>query len=1195
MKKFLLLFVLTVLSTSFFSQEICNNGIDDDANGLIDLNDPTCNCAPIPIPSLIPNPSFENMNCCPSSFSQVNCAANWNQATNATSDYFNCGYNFGAAVGAGLAPPPNGTGYLGAIFSPGWQEYVGACLLTPMLAGTSYTLNFQIASTPITGWGDVCNGGVVNFGPIDITLYGLATCPSFPIGTTGCPPGWTVLGTATYTPVNNWGIISITFVPTFNVNAVIIGSPCTLPGDYNNPGGCYPYFYFDDLILNQTGFTTGVTQTGSWCTNDIQLIGVSTTGATYQWFLNGIALVGETNLTLNVSANNYGVGEYTIVTYNGATCSSASDSVLVPPVPVSNFTSNPGCLNDSVSFVDQSTIPTGSITNWSWDFGDGPGTSTSQNPTYTYTSPGTYTVTLITTSNDGCSDTTTQTITINPLPTSDFDFVINGNSSAFGLLGGCLNTTDTIFFTNNSAVAAPDNITAYLWDFDDGSTSTLQNPTHAYTSAGTYNVQLIVETNNGCSDTSEVPIIIYPAPIADFSLSNVCFGTTVSFTDQSLGNGGTINQWNWDFTNDGTVDNTNQNPSYGYTSAGTYTAELLVETTDGCKDSINKMVVVHPLPVANFSATNVCLNTTTQFTDSSNVATGSITNWSWDFGDGVGTSTQTSPSYLYTTSGTFNVSLTVTTDSGCTDNVIIPITVYPNPTAAFTTNDVCQNVAAQFNSTTSTGNGGTINQWDWDFDFISPTHTTDAIIQNPNNNYSSSGNYTVQLIVTSTDGCSDTVANPITIHSVPNADFTFNNECYGTAISFNDNSNVTSGTISNWNWDFGNTNTSTNQNPSELYASDGQYNVTLTVTSNNGCQDSITKTITVYPLPNVDFTPTEVCLNDVTQFTDLSTINTGSNVGWNWDFNDGSVTNNQQNPSHIYALEGLYQVQLIVTTNYGCQDSIIKPVTVNPLPQVNFVADVTEGCSPVVVNFTDNSTINPPGANVNWFWDFGDAGTSMLQNPSGIAFTNPSNSSVAMFDVSLTVTSDKGCSITTAINNMISSYPIPLASFTYDPLSTTIYESEINFTDNSIIASQWLWDLGDGASSTIQNPTHLYADSGEYQVILYIENVYGCKDTTQKFVKIDPVFVLFIPNAFTPDNDGTNDFFFANGYGYTQIETLIFNRWGELIFEGYELDSKWDGVYKGDLAKNDVYVYRIKVRDVFGEWHEYTGKVSLIR
>ncbi|PKP00762.1 MAG: hypothetical protein CVU11_17025, partial [Bacteroidetes bacterium HGW-Bacteroidetes-6] len=675
----------------------------------------------------------------------------------------------------------------------------------------------------------------------------------------------------------------------------------------------------------------------------------------------------------------------------------------------------------------------------------------------------------------------------------------------------------------------------------------------------------------------------------------VCFGTSTPFTDISNGNGGIITNWNWDFTNNGSVDNTNQNPTNGYVSAGSYTVELMVQTADGCRDSTTKTVVVHPVPVANFSATTECLNTTTQFTDLSTVTTGTITDWAWDFGDGVGTSTQPSPSYLYTTANTFNVSLTVTTDSGCTHNVVIPVTVYAKPTASFTTADVCQNLAAQFNSTTSNGNGGIISQWDWDFDFITPTHTTDATTQNPSNNYTSAGTYVVDLIVTTTNGCSDTISNPITIFPMPTASYTFTNECFGTAIDFVDNSNVSTGTITNWNWVFGNSNTSTIQNPSEMYAVDGQYNVTLTVTSDNGCQDDVTQTVIVYPLPVVGFTPTEVCLLETTQFTDLSTVTSGTNVGWTWNFDDGTAINTIQNPTHTYGTEGVYQVKLIVTTNYGCKDSLTKPVTVNPLPQVSFIASVLDSCSPVIVDFTDQSTINLPGTNVIWSWDFGDAGTSSQQHPNAISFINPSNSSVAIFDISLTVTSDKGCSVTQTINNMIKSYPIPLASFSYGPAPTDIYESEITFTDNSIIASQWLWDLGDGSSSTVQNPVHLYGDSGVYQVVLYMENVYGCKDTTQKNVKINPVFVVFIPNAFTPDGDGINDYFFATGYGITQIETLIFDRWGELIFEGHELESKWNGKYKGALVKTEVYSYKIRARDVFGQWHEYIGKVSLIR
>ena len=110
-----------------------------------------------------------------------------------------------------------------------------------------------------------------------------------------------------------------------------------------------------------------------------------------------------------------------------------------------------------------------------------------------------------------------------------------------------------------------------------------------------------------------------------------------------------------------------------------------------------------------------------------------------------------------------------------------------------------------------------------------------------------------------------------------------------------------------------------------------------------------------------------------------------------------------------------------------------------------------------------------------------------------------------------------------------------------------------------------------------------------------MENQYGCKDTTDKLIRINPVYAIYIPNVFTPDGDGINDFFFSTGFGIVEKHMLIYDRWGVLFYEGYEMDSKWDGIYKGHFVQQDVYVYKIKVKDVFNVWHDYTGRVSLIK
>ncbi|MEO8588240.1 MAG: hypothetical protein ABI432_02640, partial [Flavobacteriales bacterium] len=249
------LFVLLALSApALLAQEACFNGIDDDGDGLIDLNDSTdCNCLnSLNIggdESLIPNPSFEDFDCLPSSWSELSCASGWEQATQPTSDYFNTASFYPAIF---PQPPPDGAGLAGGYMFPGWQEYLGACLTGPMLAGQQYSITFNIAATATDG---VFSAVVpIYFGPVEVTIFGLANCVPFPVNTVDCPVGvgWTELGSVSYTPSNTWSTINITFTPTFDVAAIILGSPCDLPPDYvTDPQGFNPYFFFDGLQLGE--------------------------------------------------------------------------------------------------------------------------------------------------------------------------------------------------------------------------------------------------------------------------------------------------------------------------------------------------------------------------------------------------------------------------------------------------------------------------------------------------------------------------------------------------------------------------------------------------------------------------------------------------------------------------------------------------------------------------------------------------------------------------------------------------------------------------------------------------------------------------------------------------------------------------------------------------------------------------------
>ncbi|MEZ5032443.1 MAG: hypothetical protein R2787_13680 [Saprospiraceae bacterium] len=324
MRQLLICFLIGVSGWTLTAQEICDNGIDDDGNGLIDLQDPACEChgiyIPVDVTDKIPNPSFENFNCCPNGPAQMNCAKGWIQATSGTSDYFHtCGYLFVPMVAAGLVPFPDGEGCSGTIYSDSWKEYIAACLSSPLLAGKEYELTLQIASTPITATGDICNNGVIYYPDVEVTFFGSANCISSPLSTYDCPsvidPGWQVIGSAVYSPADQWGELTLTLTPSITVNALMIGPPCVLPPNYGSGAPCYPYFYYDDLHLqeNQPIDPPEIVLTGQPCDGDLVLSAyINHSGGEWQWYLDGVALPGETGDGLNVSLFNYPSGTYTV-------------------------------------------------------------------------------------------------------------------------------------------------------------------------------------------------------------------------------------------------------------------------------------------------------------------------------------------------------------------------------------------------------------------------------------------------------------------------------------------------------------------------------------------------------------------------------------------------------------------------------------------------------------------------------------------------------------------------------------------------------------------------------------------------------------------------------------------------------------------------------------------------------------------
>lgn len=338
--------------------EICNNGIDDDGNDLIDLNDPACDCMKPEPPSLVPNPSFEETNCCPYSNSQLNCASTWIQASEATTDYYNrCGYFIRNQFPL-PQPIPDGDAYIGfrnGRFgqnpNPNWKEYTGACLLSPLLAGTRYTFQFYI------GFVDAEISP-----PMNVVLYGTTACKNLPFGigdsAFGCPmngPNWVVLGQVWVSGNRNWVQFEITTTPYQNIAAIAIGPDCTELNLATNP-----YYFLDNLVLADTeSFGPTIKASGQPCLSDFTLQASEKANATYQWYRDGIALVGETKRELSLKLVE---GNYQILTTVDGSCQLSDFYTYRIPT----FSTNAKlsiCPGDTYRFGNQQLSTSGSYIN----------------------------------------------------------------------------------------------------------------------------------------------------------------------------------------------------------------------------------------------------------------------------------------------------------------------------------------------------------------------------------------------------------------------------------------------------------------------------------------------------------------------------------------------------------------------------------------------------------------------------------------------------------------------------------------------------------------------------------------------------------------------------------------------------------------------------------------------------------------
>ncbi|MFT5384031.1 MAG: PKD repeat protein, partial [Saprospiraceae bacterium] len=896
-------------------------------------------------------------------------------------------------------------------------------------------------------------------------------------------------------------------------------------------------------VTNSAGSNT-VTETNYIIVDDVPVAGFTS--------ITNNAIVDFTNTSTNATSYSWDFGDgnsstlespshtydndgvYTVILTAINTCGSVTTTeqitIVTPPTAGFSANINSGCAELTVEFSDESTA---NATSWLWTFdGGNPDTSTDQNPTVIYNTAGTYSVTLEVTNSAG-SNTVTETnyIIVDDVPVAGFTSITNNA---------------IVDFTNTST-----NATSYSWDFGDGNSSTLESPSHTYDNDGTYTV-ILTATNTCGSVTMTQEVNIGTLPTASFTanITSGCSPLTVSFTDQSSVN--TI-AWDWTFEGGTPATSSMQHPIIIFDQPGIYTVTLTAMNSAGSNTSTQvDYIVVNTIPAAGFTAnTN---GTITNFTNTSTNAT----SYSWDFGDG-GSSAETNPEHDFQTDGVYTVELTASNECGSITNTET-VTIVTAPTAAFSADvtNGCASLTVQFNDLSSSNT----TSWSWTFEGGNPA-TSSA--QNPQVTFDAAGSYMVTLEVSNPAGSNEVIEmNYIVVNDVPDANFTVSSS--GQNFEFT-NTSTNSTSVS---WDFGDGNSSTEENPMHSYAADGDYEVTLTASNECGSTTtSQTVTAVIAPVAGFSANITSGCAPLTVEFMDQSigivasynwsfpggnpssstaenpvvvyenpgiytvelevTNSSGSNTavqtnyiiintvpsagftgiiagtgitftntttgatGYNWDFGDGNVSDDT-NPVHDFVTDGIYTVVLTAENECGTV-TYTETFEIVTEPLAGFNADVTSGCADLMVNFMDQSSANT----TSWLWTFegGDPSSSIEQNPT-VLYDTPGS-----YNVTLVATTSAGSNTYTQ-NQFIIVNTVPSVDF-----STMINGATVNFLNNSIGATSYLWDFGDSNMSTMANPEHTYTNDGDYTVTLTAINDCGETTTTQNISVVSfPVAVF---------------------------------------------------------------------------------------
>lgn len=928
----------------------------------------------------------------------------------------------------------------------------------------------------------------------------------------------------------------------------------------------------------------------------------------YFWDFGVPSLTNDTSNLKNPTYTYADTGTYyvTLIINKGNPCSDTSRiKVVYYPGLNTNFGFTGACQNDLIQLSDSSSSPYNDVNHWQWILSAGD-TSYVKNPTTQFNTSGTFPITLISSTSRGCVGKTTKNINVNPKPKAAFaaNFLCYRHNANF---------TDASTITSGT-------ITRYHWNFGDGFSDTLKNASHTYNVfADSFAVRHIVTSSFGCKDTIIKKIKMDDTVKISYTTSpaSLCENIPITFTNTSSGGNPTAFQW---IINNGAPINGNT-ATVTFPNSGTYLVKLI--STNRCgNDTLTKTITINAGPSINLGADVVVCNKSTKTI----TALGAFDSVRWN------TNATTSSIILDGNKSPIAVSVY---KNGCfnKDTVLVQKQII---TPNFSNNFLCINKPIQFSNTT-TINFGTIQQYDWKFGDGQFANN----IQHPAHAYATFGNYNVQLIATSTEGCKDTIVKSMLTDSLLLVDFSTAEtiSCQRKAVNF---INQTNGGVNNqyiWKIEHNQINT---KNTTYTFLGTGLFPVKL-IASNRCNVDSITKNIRILPRPNVSLgRDTILCKHQTTTFSvnapsydsirwvngstsatqitdgsinpfkvkvyvdgcvaedtvqvvapkfilqfsndficyqkpiilnNTSTISQGSIANYHWNFGDGQTLNGIKNPTHTYTHFGPKTIELIATASLGaCKDTIKKPLVMDDSISFSIRPTLQEICYGLSVQYTNQSS---GGVNTNYTWTLNNS-QAQTGNTASYTHVRPGANVIQL------IASHRCGADSTKYS--FSVLPLPRVNLGADSIIMCPGELKmigINQASDSIFWSTGERNVDSIAINGLQSPIRVQVYKN------------GCLATDSIMVSTN--CDVFIPTAFSPNNDGYNDAFNMMNKSVKEYTLKVFNRWGELVFETNDLNNSWNGMYKGAPCPVDSYTYIATGKRFNEEVFYLKGTVSLLR